>query len=258
MTFAHVTTSTTRRGGEQANASAVEQSRVTLKAVLAKALKEKNPERLKKMQPLNEQFEFCCKDFDKLITLRRKQSKLTKEALDPSGQTLRIDFEELPKAAVKDGNCSAAILAGEGLQCVMQARLNVNKLLGRHDESVAKSADKDFADLKPLLATFDAQIGSADMRRLFDEAEALVDTYRNAYVKASHDAQEIDVLVNGETMQMAEAIAAGAQSIKDCGGADEIEQSTASLIGSIERFVMWLAIYGLAAEAADPSVAVCP
>jgi len=57
---------------------------------------------------------------------------------------------------------------------------------------------------------------------------------------------------------MAEAIAAGAQSIKDCGGADEIEQSTASLIGSIERFVMWLAIYGLAAEAADPSVAVCP
>ena len=88
---------------------------------------------------------------------------------------------------------------------MMQARLNVNKLLACYDESVAKSADKDFADLKPLLAMFDAPIGSADMRRLFDEAEALVDTYRNAYVKASHDAQGIDVLVNGETMQMAEA-----------------------------------------------------
>ncbi|MFT2536489.1 hypothetical protein ACMWQD_29340, partial [Escherichia coli] len=76
------------------------------------------------------------------------------------------------------------ILAGEALKQLLLARLNVNKLLGRHDESAAQGADKAFADLKVAMTGFAAAANNPEVRKLFDEVNANVEKYNQAYKKA--------------------------------------------------------------------------
>ncbi len=107
----------------------------------------KNPERHKKMAELGEQFELFSKDFDKLTALKQEQNKLTKEVLDPLGLKSTRGIEELQVMAVaKAGNSNTMVLAGEALKQLLLARLNVNKLLGRHEQSSAEGAEKALAE----------------------------------------------------------------------------------------------------------------
>jgi len=234
--------------GEEADVVAAEKGRAVLGDIIAKGLAEiKNPERLAKMKQVSEQFGTYGKDFDRLVVVRREQLKDTKEVLDPSGSKLLAAFEGLQGTAGKSGNSNMLILAGEGLKFAMLARLNVNKLLGRHDEAAAQGADKAFADLKSVMDGLDGVTRDADARKALDEINLLIDKYHEGYLRASHDAGEIDKLVNGEMKKMAETIAADVQSIKVTGIADEkqIEHETMSLVSWTESFVLLLAIGGL-------------
>ena len=94
------------------------------------------------MAEISEQFEKYARNFDKLVALKQEQNKLTKEVLDPLGAKSRSKIEELQTmAAVKAGNSNTMILAGEALKQLLLARLNVNKLLGRHEQSSAQGAE---------------------------------------------------------------------------------------------------------------------
>ena len=106
--------------------------------VLAKSVKQgldeiKNPERRARMTDISEQFEKYAKNFDKLVALKQEQNKLTTGVLDPLGAKSLVLIVELQNAAVKAGNSNNMILAGEALKQLLLARLNVNKLLGRHE-----------------------------------------------------------------------------------------------------------------------------
>ncbi len=200
------------------------------------------------MKHIAEQLEIYSRDFDKLTGLRREQLKLTRDVLDPSGAKLRTEIEQLQSwAATKAGNSNTMIVAGEALKHLMLARLNVNKLLGRHEQSAADAAEKAFADLKTAMTAFGAAIVNDEVRKLFADVNALTNQYHEAYKKAAHDAHQIEELVNGEMKRMAEAIAADAQSVKESGIAEEkaIEHETESLIAGTERFVLIMAIGGL-------------
>jgi methyl-accepting chemotaxis protein len=213
----------------------------------------KNPERHKKMVEVGEQFGKYSKDVDKLIALKQEQNKLTKEVLDPLGAKSRTEIEELQNMAVaKAGNSNTMILAGEALKQLLLARLNVNKLLGRHEQSSADGAEKALADLKIAMTAFGNGIVNDDVRKIFTDVNANVAKYTEAYHKASHNAHEIETLANGEMLKMAQAIAADAEAIKQSGIAEEkqIEHETESLIGSTEHFIMLLAIGSLILGAA--------
>ncbi|MEW6451647.1 MAG: methyl-accepting chemotaxis protein [Pseudomonadota bacterium] len=235
--------------GNEDDVAAANKGREILKVAIGKGLAEiKNPERAAKMKHIAEQFEGYSKGFDKLIVLRREQIKMISEVLDPTGLRLRNDIEQLQTWAVgKAGNSNTMILAGEALKQLLLARLNVNKLLGRHDESAAQGADKAFADLKVAMTGFAAAANNPEVRKLFDEVNANVEKYNQAYKKASQDAHEIDGLVNGEMKKMAEAIAADAQAIKEAGISEEkkIEEEFISTIGLTEQFIMLFAVGGL-------------
>ena len=67
--------------------------------VLATSIKQgvdeiKNPERHKKMGELSEQFQLYGKGFDKLVTLKQEQNRLTKEVLDPLGATRTVTLKQ--------------------------------------------------------------------------------------------------------------------------------------------------------------------
>ena len=222
----------------------------TRQQVLAKDIKRgldeiKNPERHQKMVELNGQFEIYAKDFDKLVALKQEQNKLTKEVLDPLGVKSRAEIEELQAmAAAKAGNSNTMVLAGEALKQFLLARLNVNKLLGRHEQSSAEGAEKALAQLKIAMAAFGAAIVNEEVRNVFVDANANVQKYAEAYHKAAHNAHETESLVNGEMSKAAQVIAAAAANIKESGLAEEakIEHETVSLISSTEALVLAIAI----------------
>jgi methyl-accepting chemotaxis protein len=236
--------------GDEALIEPAQKQKMAVNAKIGEGVKEiKNPERHKKMAEIAEQVEKYGKDFDKLIALKQEQNKLTKEVLDPLGAKSRTEIEELQAIAVaKAGNSNTMIMAGEALKQLLLARLNVNKLLGRHEQSSAAGAEKALAALKTAMTAFGAGIASDDVRKLFSDASANVEKYTDAYHKASHNAHEIETLANGEMLKMAQAIAAEAESIKQSGVADEnqIEHETASLIASTEGLILTIAICSLA------------
>ena len=94
------------------------------------------------MKEIVEQFEKYAKNFDKLVALKREQDKLIKEVLDPLGQKLRADLEELQtKAAVKAGNRNTMILAGEALKQLHAGAAERQQVARAHDEGFAKGAE---------------------------------------------------------------------------------------------------------------------
>jgi methyl-accepting chemotaxis protein len=150
-------------------------------------------------------------------------------------------------AVSKAGNSNTMILAGEALKQLLLARLNVNKLLGRHDQSSADGAEKALADLKVAMTAFGAGIVNEDVRKVFTDVNANVEKYTEAYRKAAHNAHEVEALANGEMSKIAQAIGADAEAIKRSGIAEEkrIEQETESLIASTENLILTIAISSL-------------
>ena len=220
--------------------------------VLAKSVKQgldeiKNPERRAGMGEISEQFALYAKNFDKLVALKQEQNKLTKEVLDPLGAKTLGMIEELQSMAAKAGNSNNATLGGEAVKQLLLARLNVNKLLGRHDQGSAQAAESALAALKKAMAAYSAGIMSDDVRKLFADASGNVDKYADAYHKAAKDSHDVDVLANGEMAKEAQAIAAAAERVKDSGVADEakIEHETIDLIASTEHLIVVLSIGSL-------------
>jgi methyl-accepting chemotaxis protein len=235
--------------GEEDNVKAAEDSRKSLDATIVNGLKTiKNPERLAKMQTIRDQFATYAKDFDRLVSLQREKIKLTKDVLDPSGLKMRTDIEELQNLAIgKAGNSNVMILAGEASKQLMLARLNVTKLLGRHEQAAADAAEKAFKDMKAALGGLESLIVNEEVRRLFGEVKTLADKYHAGYARASAVSHEIETLLNGEMAKNANSAAEEAATIKEAGIADElaIEQETEGLIASTERLLVMFSVGGL-------------
>jgi methyl-accepting chemotaxis protein len=231
------------------NASGAENARRIVRERLDQVAKSiHNPERLAKIRKLADQFDLYSKDYDKVMPMRREQAKLVKDVLDPVGQKLRVELEQLEKnSAVQSGNSNMLVLSGEAIKLVMQIRLNANKSLARHDEAVVKAAESAFADLKPVLASLDKSITNADGRKLIDDIKSSADRYHDAFVKALHDSKEIDTLMNNEMRKAARAIAADAAAMKESITAEEhaIEHEVTSLIAWANATVFWAALGGM-------------
>jgi methyl-accepting chemotaxis protein len=220
---------------------------------LARSIKQgldeiKNPERRAGMNEINTQYEKYAKNFDKLVALKQEQNKLVKDVLDPLGLKSRTEIEELQVMAVaKAGNSNTMVLAGEALKQLLLARLNVNKLLGRHEQSSAEGAETALAALKTAMSAFGLGIVNDDVRKVFLDVNANIEKYAEAYHKAAANAHEVELLANGEMSKEAQAIAAAAESVKASGVAEEakIEHETEQTIASTEGLILTVAIGSL-------------
>ena len=199
------------------------------------------------MVELNGAFEIYARDFDKLIAMKQEQTKLTREVLDPLGLKSLTGLEELQAAAGKASNPGTMLLAGEAMKQLLLVRLNVNKLLGRHEQSAADAAEKALVALKKAMAALDTGIVGDEARKIFADVNGNVQKYADAYHKAAHDAHEVEALANGEMAKAAQTISAAAASIKESGIAEEtkIEHETEQLIVSTESMILTIAIVSL-------------
>jgi methyl-accepting chemotaxis protein len=234
--------------GSEDNVASAEKVRASLSALIAKALAQiKNPERLAKVKELSENAALYGKQLDRLVALRRELDKLSKDVMDPTGLKLRVDFEELQRATAESGDATVLAQAGEGLKFVMMARLNVTKVLGRHEAAAAANADDAFIELKRVLDQLDGKIKASSAQKTFGEIKGLTTKYQDSYKKASQSAHEIATLANVDMAKLGTAVAQDAQAIKQSGIADQqsIEKDTEALIASTMNMVVTLAIGGL-------------
>ena len=213
-----------------------------------------NPERKQRMAEVAKQAATWKQASEKMVAYRQEQAKLVKEVIDPVGSKLRADFQEIQATSAKTGNSNAAVLAGEGAVVAMQVRLNVEKVLARHDNAAAEAATKAIANLKQVLTGLDGATKGSEARKYYDELKVLTDKYVEGYAKASHDAHEIESLLNGDMRKFGEQIAATAGDLKTVIlklAADE-EHAAESLIASVEFLIMVMAIGGLVTGRCSP------
>jgi methyl-accepting chemotaxis protein len=234
--------------GEEADIVVAEKGRTLLADIISRALVEiKNPARLAKTQEVSEKFTRYTAEFNKLVGFRRDLDKVSKEVLDPTGLKLRTDLEQLQGLNVESGTVNFYALVGEAVKQLMMARLNVNKVLGRHDEAAAQAAMKAFADLKSVMGEIGNLAKAGAAAKLVGDIKALTAAYQQGFETSSHDAHEIEILVNGDMKKLAEDIATDTQSVKQSGVADmqQIERETQGSIGSTRQLVLMLAIGGV-------------
>ena len=239
--------------GVESNVEAVTKEQGSLRPLLQQGLAEiKNPERHRLLEDIVRNFEAYSKDFDQLVAQMHEQKKLVESTLDPLGANLQQNFDALIIAAAKAGNGSVSVLGYEGRQHLMLARLNVNKLLGRHEQAAADAAEKSFANLTAALQALDAATKGADYRKNFDDLQAGATNYRDSYRKAADLERGIDTMANGTMRDIGQQVQTDAESIKASGITEEKqeEHDTLSTIASTSSLILYLSVGGLLIGAA--------
>jgi methyl-accepting chemotaxis protein len=238
--------------GIESNIESATKEQASLRPLLQQGLAEiKNPERHRLLEDIVRNFEAYSKDFDQLVAQMHEQKKLVESTLDPLGASLEQNFDALIAAAAKAGNGSVGVLGYEGRQHLMLARLNVNKLLGRHEQAAGDAAEKSFGNLTAALQALDAATKGADYRKNFDDLQAGVTNYRDSYRKAADLERGIDTMANGTMRDIGQQVQTDAESIKASGIAEEKqeEHDTLSTMASTSSLILYLSIGGLLAGA---------
>lgn len=114
-----------------------------------------HPERRRLLEDAGKQADLYATAFERMRVMEAEQVKLEKDVLDVVGQQVTDGLTTVATGAAKADNVDVQRLATEARRVSLLVRLDVNKRLGRHDETAAKSADEQFAALGQLLAQLD-------------------------------------------------------------------------------------------------------
>jgi methyl-accepting chemotaxis protein len=233
--------------GEEASVEGAQKQHAILQDVFARGIKEiKNPERHAKMEAMNKAFGEYYAGFEKAVKAKREQVKLIKETLDPSGTQLRVDVEALQFNFAKANDANGMALAAQAFKELMRGRLNVNKVLGRHDKALAEAANKELAAFNETLVSIGKLSMTDEARHQFDELKAVMGQYNQGYRRTAELGHELEQLVSVDMNKQASEISKDAEEIKASGIAEEhaLEQSTKSLISSSLTFITIIALVG--------------
>ncbi len=203
-----------------------------------------NSERHALLDSIAKQAAFYTSSFDHLRDMNIEQGKVETEVLDTVGQQMTDGFAAVTTALVKAGNTDLLPVAIEGRRLSLMARLDVNKRLGRHDETAGKTAEQKFSDLNAIIK----QLGVAtEANSAIGAEEKLIDAYQSAFRRAVGLLVEQTALMNGTMRQAGEGMAADAIKAKDSNLAAQaaMEQDVQAVITRGSTEVMLLGVAGL-------------
>lgn len=234
--------------GDEASFEGAQKTAATLRDDIKIALDTiKHPERLEKTKQMSSEFEAYVTDFNKAAEMKRNRQKLITEELDTNGVAMREAFQKMKTDATAAGNMNASELAGDGLQALMTLRLNVNKLIGRNEESVLVKINEAYADLKKNLQALDTATAGGGLRDEYDAVGSRVDDYFKAFEQVYALSKGLDGLINGEMKRAGNAIAELAEEI-DASATQDRESLGAemtSLISSVFSTVLVMSLTGI-------------
>jgi len=239
--------------GVQASADNVQKEAATLHALLQQGLAEiKSPERHQRVENISRMTDAYLKDFDEITARTRELANLQRDILDPLGQQQSEQLETLIATAGSAGNVNLTDLGQQALKQFLIARIDVNKLLGRHEAAAGEAAEKDFAQLNAALEAVAAATREAAYHSTLDALHDGVPAYHDAFRQCAALQSKVSELVNGAMATMGEQVQADAEAIKASGIAEERQEETA-VLATMDRtrtLVLGLSIGGLVLGAA--------
>ena len=206
----------------------------------------RNPERKAMVEDIKDKFEKYAELAHRVEALREEKDKIGSTVLDPDGVKLREDLEALQKVAVREGDTNALALAADAMREVMQIRLSVNMMLGRHDAEAKATADQAFGEVNRILTSLDRLITAPAARRDFEEVKELLQEYRHGFERAAAIDQEYARIMGTDLPALAEIVAKDTRIIRETATADEHElaRDAKAYIVSTERMILWSGIGG--------------
>lgn len=205
----------TNQDHARAAALAAEEEKRVKAAIEAGIERIHNPERHAMVEDIKEKFAKYAELAHKAEALREEKDRIGHAVLDVDGAKLRADLEALQKAAASEGDSNALILAAEALKEVMQIRLSVNMMLGRHDRDAKATADRAFEDVNRILASLDGMIRSPASRANYEEVKTLIAEYRDGFEKAAAIDEEFAKIMGTDLPQLAEIVAKDTRLIRE-------------------------------------------
>jgi methyl-accepting chemotaxis protein len=239
--------------GHESDVDSAKKEQTTLNAFLQQGLREmQNPERHRVLAEIVGLTDTYLKEFDQVTTRTRDQAMLVQSSLDPLGAVQRQNLAVLIGAATMAGDATVTALGNAAMTQFMIARLDVNKLIGRHDEAAGEAAEKDFTALTAQLLTIDAATKAADYHKTLEDLQAGVAAYHDAFRKSLVLEAEVGVLVNTTMREVGDNVQTAAEAIKTSGTADQkLEQE--SMLATMDRAtttILGLSIGGMVLGAA--------
>jgi methyl-accepting chemotaxis protein len=172
---------------------------------------QKLPEMLEKAQHLQKEFKIYIKDFAIAETLEHEFIELIHKKLEPAGEKIIKDLDEIAKAAKAEGNGKANELATTAREHALLARLYVNILIGRKDESFGPKANQELALFKKYID----ELGKAELtdheKKLHTELNSLYTEYQNTFKKVHKDERDLRHLVDGEMKEAGDLLVEDAE-----------------------------------------------
>jgi CHASE3 domain sensor protein len=144
----------------------------------------KVPVQLAKLKKIKESAGHDESNIQKLTAMNRERNELITQLLDPTGAALLKDHESLrTSAASETAGSNSVLLAADALQQALAAQLNVNKALGRYDDSAATEASMSLFDLDGTLTTLSPQMTSSEAQALISRIASESRTYADAFAQ---------------------------------------------------------------------------
>jgi methyl-accepting chemotaxis protein len=235
------------QGGQAAARSRAKQAITTVNELIQRLTNDiRYPERKKQAEVLAGQFATYGKPFDKIVELREAQTTLQLKVLTPLGDKLVSDFEQLRKIAWESGDGDVVNAANEGNNLLMQVRINSVKFNTRHDKASGIAVEKYYGELTAFVAKL-GSIVSGDAQTIYEDIKTVLGKYREGYVRSGKLAEEM-LGVQADLVKLAGAIESNVKPLKQSilENASSVEQDTREVIASTGRFILILAVGGLA------------
>ncbi len=204
------------------------------------------PERHAMVEDIKGKFAKYAELAQKAETLRAEKERIGTEVLDVDGARLHADLEGLQKLAASEGDSNALSLAAEAQKEVIEMRLGVNMMLGRHSPTAKAAADQAFENVKRTLASLDGVITSPASRATHEEIKTLVGEYRVGFEKAAALDEEFGRIMGTELPELAEIVAEHARTVRKLATGDEheFEHDAKAYISSTSTMILLSGIGG--------------
>jgi methyl-accepting chemotaxis protein len=220
----------------------------TIQAAVAAALKvTHNPTRVANIKKIESEAEAYARHFDTLVQLRNDQTQLTMWVLDPLGQKLRQDIEQLQRELGATGtSIDALLLAGEAEKQIMAMRLNVNKALARHTEADTQKINEPLAQFKGLMTKLAHVVESEDARRIHSDLVLGIEKYMQAFNKAAFNSKETERLFASEMHRLAVDVEQKASDTAESAAKEmvQVEAETMDVIAGRSQAMLLMALVG--------------
>ena len=183
------------------------------------------PAQAERIDIIEHDLDIYMKDFKKAVALEHEFLQLIAEQMEPSGDRMVHDLDEIQDHAVAKSRGDVVLLAATAREHVLLLRLYSNILIGRHDSSFESKVEHEKEAARVALAALGQQMLSADDQALFDETSELFEHYVEVLDKVHHDEKELRTLVDGE---MKDLVAEATQKVQ------EFEATAADMEQAIE------------------------